>query len=884
MLIERFTLKAQDAIERASRLAVREGHAYATPAHLLLGLLEQGTSGPSQRYLQLAAIDGDALAARLREHLAGLPRAGADVQETRINRALEALFIRSDEAATASDNRYIGVQHLWLGALEDDTLAPLLEAIEADRARLEAVLRDGGGGGYRPGESAPGEFEALERFATDLTALARDGALDPVIGRDAEIRQVLQVLSRRTKNNPLILGEPGVGKTAIVEGLASRVARGDVPEPLLGAAVLALDMGQLIAGAKYRGEFEERLRNVIDEVTSAGNVILFIDEIHMLVGAGGQEGGMDASNLLKPALSRGQLRVIGATTLEEYRKRIENDRALTRRFQIVLCEQPTVEDAISILRGLKEKYEVHHGVRITDGALSAAARLSHRYLTDRQLPDKAIDLIDQAAASTAMDLHTKPEEIEAVDRRILQLEIEIRALADETDPQAAARRAELEAELAERKRESEAMTQVWQREKTALHEVQKAKTELEQARREMEIKLREEDFARVAELQYKIIPDREKTLADLGDLDITDYRYLREEVDAETVADAVARLTGIPVQRMLAEERERLLHMERELGARVIGQPEAIEAIARAVRRSRAGLQDPSRPIASFLMLGPTGVGKTELCKALAEFMFDDESALVRFDMSEFMEKHAVARLVGAPPGYVGYEEGGLLTNKVRRRPYSVLLFDEVEKAHPDIFNILLQVLDDGRCTDSQGQTVDFTNTIVILTSNLGAGEIPAEPLEDEGQRAAVRERVLAHVKRHFRPEFLNRLDEILVFERLRPETMEPIVQIQLARLRRLLADRSIALALAPEAVALLAEQGYSPEYGARPLKRVIQQRLQDPLAEMILAGSIPDGTRVQVRRDGDRLVIEPERPPADDEVSTAESPASEAPAQESVS
>jgi ATP-dependent Clp protease ATP-binding subunit ClpB len=853
MLIERFTLKAQDAIERASRLAVREAHEYATPLHLALGLMEQ-TDGPAGRFLQLAHIELEAFTDALRKGLARLPKASAGVQETRVNRSLEAVFIKADEIATQLENRYIGVNHLMLSAIGDADVKAALTETGGSIESLETILREAGSGRYRAGENSPSDFEYLGQFATDLTAIAREGKLDPVIGRDAEIRQVIQVLSRRMKNNPLVIGEPGVGKTAIVEGLAQRIARGDVPDTLRGNAVMGLEMGQLIAGAKYRGDFEERLKHIIDEVTEAGNVILFIDEIHMLVGAGGQEGGMDASNLLKPALSRGQIRVIGATTLNEYRKRIEGDSALTRRFQLVMCDEPGIDDAVSILRGLKEKYEVHHGVRITDAAIGAAARLSHRYITDRFLPDKAIDLIDQSAANTAMDLHSKPEEIEAVDRKILQHEIEIRALAGETAQDAVERRLQLQRELVELKKRSEEMTAVWHKEKVALHEVQKAKEDLEEAKREMEIKMREEDFARVAELQYKVIPDREKTLADLGDVEVTEYRYLREEVDEEGIAETVARFTGIPVNRMLESERDKLLRMEEVLGGRVIGQPTAVTAVSKAVRRSRAGLQDPSRPIASFLMLGPTGVGKTELCKALAQFMFDDDTAMVRFDMSEFMEKHAVARLVGAPPGYVGFEEGGLMTNKVKRKPYSVLLFDEVEKAHPDIFNILLQVLDDGRCTDSQGQTVDFTNTIVILTSNLGAKNIA--DFTSDTQYDEMRAKVMEAVKGHFRPEFINRLDEVVIFHRLTRETMRPIVDIQVKRLQRLLDERKIALDADDTALNWLADEGYDPEYGARPLKRVIQNRLQDPLAEAILEGSVADGQTVCVRLSDGHLSI----------------------------
>ncbi|GIW70587.1 MAG: chaperone protein ClpB [Planctomycetota bacterium] len=861
MLIERFTLKAQDAIERAGRLAVKEGHQYVTPEHLLVALIET-EDGPTRRYLELAEVDIPGLTKALRRRFAELPKAGPGTQETTINRALEALFIRADENASGLESKYIAINHLLLGALGDDGVGSCLQAVGANLPALERVLRDAGTGRYKAGEGGLSGFEFLNQFTTDLTALARDGKLDPVIGRDAEIRQTIQVLSRRLKNNPLVIGEPGVGKTAIVEGLAQRVAAGDVPDDLRDHAIMALDLGRLLAGAKYRGEFEERLKGLIQEVIDAGNVILFIDEIHMLIGAGGMEGGMDASNLLKPALSRGQIRCIGATTLEEFRKRIERDNALTRRFQVVMCEEPTVEATISILRGLKEKYEVHHGVRIADPALVAAAKLSRRYLTERFLPDKAIDLVDQAAANLRMDVHTKPEQIETIDRTILQLEIELRALAQETDAETVRRREEIRGELEALKRQSAELTEIWKKEKAALFEARQAKEELEEARRELERKLREEDFARVAELQYKIIPDREKVLAAFGDLDLHELRFLQAEVGPEQIAETVARLTGIPVSKMLESERTKLLRMEEVLRARVVGQEEAVSAVAKAVRRSRAGLQDPGRPIASFLFLGPTGVGKTELCKTLAEFMFDDEAALLRFDMSEFMEKHTVARLLGAPPGYVGYEEGGLLTNKVRRRPYSVVLFDEVEKAHGDIFHILLQVLDDGRLTDSQGHTVDFTNTIIILTSNLGASAI--EHFESDEQYQQMREAVMKAVRGHFRPEFLNRLDEIIIFRRLTADAMAPIVDIQLRRLQRLLAERRIALAVTEEARRALAEEGYDPVYGARPLKRVIQRRLQDPLAEALLEQRILDGQTVQVRLHDGQLVIEPApEPPA---------------------
>jgi ATP-dependent Clp protease ATP-binding subunit ClpB len=669
--------------------------------------------------------------------------------------------------------------------------------------------------------------------------------LDPIIGRDEEIRQAIQILSRRLKNNPIIIGEPGVGKTAIVEGLAQRIVEGDVPDNLKDTAVLALDMGQLIAGAKYRGEFEERFKRVLDEIAAAGNVITFIDEIHIIVGAGASEGAMDASNLIKPALSRGEIHCVGATTLEEYRKHIEKDAALMRRFQIVMVEEPSLDDTISILRGVKEKYEVHHGVRIQDVAVNAAAKLSQRYITDRFLPDKAIDLIDQTAATIRITLASKPEEIDKIDRQIVQLEIEARALADETDAQFKERLKVLEEELSELKAKSNDLTEKWQKEKKAISEVQEANKALEEAKREMEQKVREEDFSRVAELQYKVIPECEKVLEEYGDIDISGSGFLREAIDDQDIAATVSRWTGIPVSKMLGEERDRLLHLEDHLRKRVVGQDEALSAISKAVRRSRSGLQDPNRPLGSFLMLGPSGVGKTELAKALAEFMFDDERALIRIDMSEFMEKHSVARLVGAPPGYVGYDEGGVLTNSVRRKPYSVVLFDEVEKGHPDVFNLFLQLLDDGRLTDSQGQVVNYTNTIILMTSNLGAEHIEPAETEEDAQRMI--QGIMQAVRGHFRPEFLNRLDDILVFSQLSPEVMPIIVDIQLKKLRKLLQERQIELEVKEEAKLLLAEEGFNPLYGARPLKRVIQSRLQDHLAEEIISGAIQEEQKVVV-------------------------------------
>ncbi len=777
----------------------------------------------------------------MQQRLRNVPKADHGAEETPINRALDVVFIRAEEAMARLGSKYIGASHVLLALLDDDEMREDIAGAGTDVASLRNVLEVVRGSNAR-GLKHLSDYEFLFKYCVDLTERAKEGKLDPVIGRDQEIRQLIQVLSRRLKNNPVLVGEPGVGKTAIVEGLAQRIVQGRVPDSLGEHFLVSLDIGTLIAGTKFRGEFEERLKRVLTEVTEAGNIILFIDELHMMMGAGGAEGGTDASNLLKPALSRGELRCVGSTTLTEYRKRIEKDAAFVRRFQLVMVEEPSVEQATTILRGLKPTYEAHHGVRVTDAAIHAAVRLSHRYITDRFLPDKAIDVMDQAAAAIRMEAASRPEEIERLDEQIVSLEIEVRALEQDNEGQPTEASSRTRNEVEELKKERGGLLAIWNEERKIIFGVQEAKRELEAARREMETKIREEDYARVAELQYKIIPEREKRLAELGDVDIAEIRYVRQEVRDVEVAEAVAKLTRIPVAKLVGREIDRLLQMEQLLSARVVGQPEAIEVVSKAVRRSRAGVQDPNRPLASFLWLGPTGVGKTELAKALAEFMFDDERAMIRVDMSEYMEKHTAARLVGAPPGYVGYEEGGVLTNQIKRRPYSVILLDEVEKAHADVFNILLQVLDDGRLTDSQGTTVDFKNTIVLMTSNLGgAAGAP------EGGHEQIRTRMLEAAKRFFRPEFINRLDDLIVFRALDRETMQPIAELQIKRVAKLVAERGVELEVSPEALGYLADKGFDPAYGARPLRRTIQREMQDPIAELVLAGQLEAGRRLVV-------------------------------------
>ena len=857
MQFENYTDRARGLVQAAQTIALREGHQQFTPEHVLKALLDD-QEGLAANLIRAAGGQPDKALQLTDEALGKLPKVEGGNGQIYMAAPTAKVFAAAEDIGKKAGDKFVTAERLLTALAVEASAgtAKILKDSGVTAAKLNQAINDIRKGRTADTASAEQAYDALKRYARDLTEAARDGKLDPVIGRDEEIRRTMQVLSRRTKNNPVLIGEPGVGKTAIAEGLALRIVNGDVPESLKEKSLLALDMGALIAGAKYRGEFEERLKAVLNEVTGAdGQIILFIDEMHTLVGAGKSDGAMDASNLLKPALARGELHCIGATTLDEYRKYVEKDAALARRFQAVFVDEPTVEDTISILRGLKEKYELHHGVRISDSAIVAAATLSNRYITDRFLPDKAIDLVDEAASRLRMEVDSKPEELDELDRRIIQMKIEREALKKEDDRASRDRLERLDKELSELEQKSADLTARWKAEKDSLASSTKVKEALDQARQQLADAERRGDLGRASELKYGHIPALEKQLAASEAKAAENAKALvHEVVDDENIAAIVSRWTGVPVDKMLEGEREKLLSMEDGLGARVIGQHEAVTAVSSAVRRARAGLKDPNRPMGSFLFLGPTGVGKTELTKALAEFLFDDETAIARIDMSEFMEKHSVARLIGAPPGYVGYEEGGVLTERVRRRPYQVVLFDEIEKAHPDVFNVLLQVLDDGRLTDGQGHTVDFKNTLIIMTSNLGAEYLASQPEDQDSD--AVRPQVMEAVRAKFRPEFLNRLDEIILFHRLTRDNMDAIVDIQIARLQKLLADRKIALNLDDKARSWLGDNGYDPVYGARPLRRVIQKKLQDPLAELLLSGEIGDGETLDISADADGLTI----------------------------
>ena len=854
MDLTKFTERSRGFVQAAQTIAVREGHQRLAPEHILKALMDDD-QGLASNLIQRSGGAPDRVLAAVDTALGKIPQVSGDAGQTYLDQNTAKVLAEAEKLAKAAGDSFVPVERVLMAlCMVKSEAQKALEAGSVTAQALNSAINDIRKGRTADSASAEEGYEALKKYARDLTETAREGKIDPIIGRDDEIRRTMQVLSRRTKNNPVLIGEPGVGKTAIAEGLALRIVNGDVPESLRNKQLLALDMGALIAGAKYRGEFEERLKSVLTEVTeAAGEIILFIDEMHTLVGAGKSDGAMDAANLIKPALARGELHCVGATTLDEYRKYVEKDAALARRFQPVMVQEPTVEDTISILRGIKEKYELHHGVRVSDTALVSAATLSHRYITDRFLPDKAIDLVDEAASRLRMEVDSKPEELDALDREILQKQIEAEALRKEDDVASKDRLETLEKDLAELQEKSDAMTAAWQAGSDKLAGARELKEKLDRARADLEIAKREGNLAKAGELSYGVIPDLEKQLGEAEEREDGEMA-VEEAVRPEQIAAVVERWTGIPMSKMLEGEREKLLRMEDGLHKRVIGQETAVRAVANAVRRARAGLNDENRPLGSFLFLGPTGVGKTELTKAVAEFLFDDDSAMVRIDMSEFMEKHSVARLIGAPPGYVGYDEGGVLTEAVRRRPYQVVLFDEVEKAHPDVFNVLLQVLDDGVLTDGQGRTVDFKQTLIILTSNLGAQALSQLP--DGADAGAAKAQVMDAVRAHFRPEFLNRLDELVIFDRLGRADMDGIVDIQMARLSKRLADRKIRLELDEDARQWLADEGYDPVFGARPLKRVIQRALQDPLAEMLLAGDVKDGAVIPVTAGAEGLLI----------------------------